>query len=185
MWEAAMRRATRRSPSLARRAIAGAFAVFLATSTACASNAAPGSVPLPSPSRSLPSGGMTTSSPTGTPAGTAILSPSVRPDLAHRANAIALEWVHSIGLPEPDIVWDMPADPGLMVAIKLKFPRQVVFPPGIPMNKSLGEEGSQGSTIVPTTEPKYGTTAFIVVDLAAQRLHAVVYIGPYRGSPPP
>ncbi|HZC52512.1 MAG TPA: hypothetical protein VE441_08455 [Mycobacterium sp.] len=112
------------------------------------------------------------------------LSPSVAPDLARQANAIVFEWVDSIGgLPEPDVVWDAPADPGQMVAVKLRFPHEVTLPPGIPMLTSLGEEGSQGSVVVMTTEPKCGTTALVVVDLIAQRLHAVVYIGPPHSSP--
>ena len=128
---------------------------------------------------------MTTSPPTGTPN----LSPNVRPDVARQANAIAFEWVESIGgLPRPDVVWDAPADlkpVPEMVAVKLSFPHQVTLPPGIPMYKSLGEEGSLGSVVVTTTQPKYGTTAIVVVDLVAQCLHAVGYIGSSHGSPPP
>lgn len=180
-----MRRTTCRSRAFPRQAVAAAFVVVLAAGTACGSGVAPGigssELVAPSARMSVPSGGMSTSLPTGTPN----LSPSVPADVARRANAIAFEWVESIGgLPRPEVVWDAPADPSEMVAIKLRFPHQVTLPAGIPMVKSLGEEGSRGSVVVTTTEPKSGTTALVVVDLVARRLHAVAYIGPFQGSPP-
>ena len=166
--------------ALARHVTAGAFVAFLVAGTACASDVRPGSS---YPSTTPPSVHMTTYSPTGTPN----LSPSVRPDLARAANAIALEWFANIGgLPMPDVVYDAPAALGPAperVAVKLKFPRQVTLPPGIPMVKSLGEEGSKGSIIVKTTEPRYGTTAVVIVDIVTQRLRAVIYIGASHGSP--
>ena len=162
----------------------GPTAVLLAVlfaSTACASVTAeqPGGETLP-PS---PSVHMTTSAPSGPPNP----SPNVDPDIARIGKSVALEWCRSIpGLPVPEVTQFFPASSGTvpdlpLVAVRLKFPHQVMLPSGIPMGKSHGDEGADtlplGQDVYSTVVPYYGTTAIVLVDPAAKRVYVVTPIG--------
>jgi hypothetical protein len=127
---------------------------------------------------------MTTASPAS---GVETFSAAVDPGTARTAKAIALDWCTSVpGLPRPEVIRFSPASSGTepdlaLIAVQLKFPRRVTLPPGIPLAKSHGDEGTQtlplDDAVYMSDRPYYATTIVVLVDPAAHRLYVVTSVG--------